>query len=305
MTLARRAFCPHIVVWEAIICTEEAFLRMDLYDQHLHSKHSFDSKADPRENVEAAIERGLSGLTFTEHYDVNPQDWDSCVYDDAAYAETIEGLRREFGDAIFIGKGVEICYQPRRMDHVLEFLEDHSFDLVILSVHYFGEHAVHKRAHWAGIDTAEGTRRYFAHVIEAVRFVGQVQREGSRVFDVLGHLDLVKRYTQRFFGEHDVDACVDLRDEILRGCLAADLTPEINTSTLRQGLDVTMPNLATVRRYAELGGQAMSVGSDAHVSKAIGAGLREAVSMLRDVGIHQLAVFKGRARALVRFDEGR
>ncbi len=277
---------------------------MDLYDQHLHSKHSFDSKADPRENVEAAIERGLSGLTFTEHYDVNPDDWKSCVYDDVAYSEAIEGLRGEYGDAIFIGKGVEICYQPRRMAHVLEFLSEHRFDMVMLSVHYFGEDAVHRRANWASLDVAEGTRRYFAHVLEAARFVQELQGGGKRVFDVLGHLDLVKRYTQRFLGEHDVDACADLRDEILRCCIAADLTPEINTSTLRQGLDETMPNLATVRRYAELGGEAMSVGSDAHVSRAIGEGLDEAVSMLLDAGVGDLVVFKGRERVLVRLDGG-
>lgn len=273
---------------------------MDLYDQHLHSWHSCDSRADPRANVEAAIERGLLGLTFTEHYDVNPKDWDTCVYDDRAYSETIEELRGEFGGAVFIGKGIEICYQPQLMDKILRFLEEHTFDLVMLSVHYFGEQPVHQREHWTGLDVAEGTRRYFERVLEAVRFVREIQAGRKRVFDVLGHLDLVKRYTQRFFGDCEVGACADLRDEILRCCIAADLTPEINTSTLRQNLDETMPDLATVRRYAQLGGTAMSVGSDAHVATAIGEGFDHALSMLRAAGIEQLAVFEARERRLVR-----
>jgi histidinol-phosphatase (PHP family) len=277
---------------------------MDLYDQHLHSRHSFDSKADPREIVEAAIERGLSGVTFTEHYDAHPKDWESCVYEDASYSETIEGLRGEFGDAVFIGKGIEVCYQPRQMEHILRFLEEHTFDLVILSVHYFGEHPVHERGRWAGVGVAEGTRRYFEQVLGAAQFVLDSQGGRDRMFDVLGHLDLVKRYTQRFFGEHDVEACAEIRDEILRCCIAADLTPEINTSTLRQNLDETMPNFGTVRRYAELGGRAMSIGSDAHVATAVGAGLDHAVAMLRNAGIRNLAVFRSRERIPVPLGQG-
>ena len=48
---------------------------MDLYDQHVHSRHSFDSHSEPAACVESAIERGLSGITFTEHFDTHPGDW--------------------------------------------------------------------------------------------------------------------------------------------------------------------------------------------------------------------------------------
>ena len=41
--------------------------RTKLFDQHLHSNHSFDSEADPREAVLAGIDKNLLGMTFTEH----------------------------------------------------------------------------------------------------------------------------------------------------------------------------------------------------------------------------------------------
>jgi histidinol-phosphatase (PHP family) len=269
-----------------------------MFDQHLHSRHSFDSKADPRENVEAAIARGLQGLTFTEHFDTHPDDWSTCVYDDAAYSDAIAALRSDFGDRIFIGKGIEVCFQPRRMDFILDFLARHSFDMVLLSVHYFGELAVHERPSWEGVAPLEGARQYLGNVLRAVEFCERLQGGGKRrVFDVLGHLDLVKRYTQRFFGEHDVSPFAAQIDEILRGCLRADLTPEINTSTLRQGLTQTMPNADAVKRYAELGGAAMSVGSDSHKSADIGAGFDQAAAMLRDAGIPRQAIFRKRDRA--------
>jgi len=266
-----------------------------MFDQHLHSRHSFDCKTEPRANVDAAIAKSLSGLTFTEHFDTHPDDWKACVYNDADYSATIARLREEFAGAIFIGKGIEICYQPATMDFVLDFLDRHRFDLVILSVHYFGGVPVHHREHWEGVDAAEGTRRYLENVREAVRFCERLhRRRGGRVFDVLGHLDLAKRYTKRFLGSYDMSPFGALIDEILSTCVAADLTPEINTSSLRQGLDEPMPNAEAVKRYAALGGKALSLGSDAHRAEDIGAGFDRARTMLRDAGLERIAVFKKR-----------
>jgi len=265
---------------------------MKLYDQHLHSRHSFDSTADPQANVVSAISHGLAGLTFTEHFDPHPQEWPDCIYDDDAYSETIKRLRVGFESDIFIGKGIEIGYCRERMDFVLDFLLRHEFDLVILSVHYFGGRALHVRAQWDGVDPAEGTRRYLESVLEAVRFCRSIHDRRGRVFHVLGHLDLVKRYTRRFFGVYDVSACAELIDDILQACLEARLIPEINTSTLRQDLDEPLPGPGTIARYTHLGGRAMTLGSDAHRSEDIAGGFDHALQLLRAAGIDRIALFE-------------
>lgn len=272
---------------------------MELYDQHLHSHHSFDSQADPIASVERAIEIGLAGLTFTEHFDTHPMDWEGCIYDDEAYSATIKMLRSQFGQQIFVGKGIEVCFQPDRMVFIRDFLDQHEFDVVLLSVHYFGGHPVYKTDAWKGIETATGIERYLEEVLDAARHCEKLNRSGQRVFDVLAHMDFVKRYTQRFFGTHDMSPFGDLFDEIFRTCVAADLVPEINTSTLRQGLGEAMPNQDAVRRYAAAGGVAMSLGSDAHQSQDVGAGFDQAVSMLKEVGIQKTVVFRNRERVEV------
>lgn len=255
-----------------------------------------DSEADPSENVRQAIRAGLAGLTFTEHFDTHPSEWPACRYDYDRIAATIAELRASFGEQIFIGHGIEVCYQPAQMEWVLKYLEDRRFDVVLLSVHWHGGRALHLREHWDGLDADAGTRTYLEAVLEAVDFAGELASRGQRVFDVLGHLDLVKRYTQRFFGRFDVRAHADLVDAILRACVESGLVPEVNLSSLRQGLDEPMPAEWVVRRYAELGGEAMSLGSDAHVPEHVGAGLAEGVAMLRRAGIERLAVFKDRRR---------
>ena len=276
---------------------------LPLFDQHLHSKYSMDSRTEPEANVEAALSRGLSGLTFTEHFDTHPEDWPGCIYNDAAYSDAIRRVRDRYGDRIFIGKGIEVCLQHDKLDFILDFLARHEFDQITMSVHYFGDQAVHQRGNWEGIDAVEGTRRYLETALVAVRTAARLKTERSkRCFDVLGHLDLVKRYTCRYFNSYDVSPCRDLIEDILRACLGADLVPEINTSSLRQGLNETMPGPTTVNRYAQLGGTSMSLGSDSHRADDIGAGFDIATAMLRAAGITNTARFVNRERMEVPLD---
>jgi histidinol-phosphatase (PHP family) len=188
------------------------------------------------------------------------------------------------------------------MDFIVDFLDRHQFDLVLLSVHYFGGRPVHQRASWSGIDAATGTREYLNQVREAARFCERLHRRRGPVFQVLGHLDVVKRYSLRFCGSYDVSPFSELIDEILLACLAADLVPEINTSSLRQGLAETMPNAATVARYAALGGTCVSIGSDAHRPEDIGKNFEQATGMLRAAGIRHLATYQSRRRGLSAYE---
>jgi histidinol-phosphatase (PHP family) len=256
-----------------------------------------DSEADPAENVRSAIRRGLAGVTFTDHFDTHPTEWAGCEYNYDGIARAVKALRQEFGDSVFIGHGIEICYQPDQMEkRIFGYLEEHAFDVVILSVHWFSGRALHIREHWDGLDAEKGTEAYLEAVLDAARFVCDLKRQGRKPFDVLGHLDLVKRYTQRYFQTFDIGSHGDLVDEILRTCLEADLVPEVNLSTLRQNLPEPAPAAWVVRRYAELGGEAMSLGSDAHIPEHVGEGIVEATAMLKREGICKLAVFKSRER---------
>ena len=274
-------------------------MAFELYDNHVHSNLSWDCDTEPRDNVLEAIHRGLAGLTFAEHFDTHPDEWEQCAYDDAAYSATIAALREEFGQQVFIGKGIEVCYQPDNMDFILDFLAGHEFDLVMLSVHWSGGRCLHGREHWQGLDPVAGTRLYLEGVLQAARHCRDLrQRHGRRCFDVLGHLDFVKRYSKRFFDQVCVDEQSDLLDEILRTCLEADLVPEVNTSTLRQGMDEPMPGPRTVQRFADLGGRVMTIGSDAHVAGSVGAGFDQALRILREAGIRRLAVYEKREQRL-------
>ena len=178
---------------------------MNIYDQHLHSNHSFDSSADPAEVCAAAIERGLAGITFTEHFDTHPTEWDQCQFDYAAIAAEHARLRERFGQRLTIGTGIEVCYQPARMDFILNYLAHRYFDLVILSVHWTPHGPIHEKKSWQGLSAQQGTRQYLETVLDAVRYCAQLKKNNASPFHVLGHLDFVKRYTHRWWGQDHIE----------------------------------------------------------------------------------------------------
>jgi len=63
-------------------------------DLHVHSYNSGDNDADPEETIDRAIELGLHGIAFTEHYSYSA-------------SEPVERLREKYGDAILLFRGVE------------------------------------------------------------------------------------------------------------------------------------------------------------------------------------------------------
>ena len=271
---------------------------MKLYDQHVHSEFSFDSAAEMEDVCRCAIERGLAGITFTDHLDTHPTEWPGCTYDHSAQRAQLDVLRDTFGGELWIGHGIEVCYQPERMEFILDYLSRHEFDVVLLSVHWMRGRAVHSEEHWGELSCAQGTRLYLETVRDAARLCVDEKRAGRRPFDVLGHLDFAKRYTLDWWGQSAIEECRDVVDQILATCVEAELIPEINTSPLRNGLSEPMPAAWIVHRYAELGGRCMAVGSDAHRSQQVGADLDRAAALLRSAGLDGQAVFKARERRI-------
>ncbi len=72
---------------------KQSFMKFKI-DLHMHSQNSGDTDADPEEMVLRAIELGLQGIAFTEHYSYQA-------------SEPAERLREKYGNSIMIFRGVE------------------------------------------------------------------------------------------------------------------------------------------------------------------------------------------------------
>ena len=272
---------------------------MKLHDQHLHSRHSVDSKADPVANCEQAGAAGLSGLTFTEHYDPHPTEWSTCQWDYDAIAATVDDLRRRFSPPLTVGLGIEVDYQPRQMEQILAYLDGHAFDVVLLSVHWADGRPLHLRRRWQNRSAATMLDAYLTELHDAAELCRQLAVGGRRPFDVISHFDYVKRYLWSYWNTR-LEAIPPARlDPILQALIAADVIPEINTAGLRRTGAATYPVPAILERYRQLGGRYVSIGSDAHRSEHVGAGFDYAAATLQRIGFTGEAVFHGRRRSVI------
>jgi histidinol-phosphatase (PHP family) len=256
-----------------------------LLDCHLHTgAFSCDAKATLDAFVERGSEMGMAAITTTEHVDFDPNDYCYGFYDLDRHQAQRHERRVVSEDGLTVLIGAEVDYQRRYEDQARAFLAQTEFDLVIGSVHYVRGEIVFVDEFFRRPER-ENVEAYLDEVLNAVN---------SRLFDVIGHLDIVKRYGVQHYGPFDPARYAEPLDAILRACVDTGTGLEINTSGLRGPPKETFPTLPVLRRYRELGGEILTVGSDAHTADDLARGIPQALDLAVAAGFRAIALFVDR-----------
>ncbi len=262
-------------------------------DIHVHSNYSTDSEARMEETVKRAIEIGLPVLCFTDHI-----DWDYPVegltfdFDVKKYFEEIDYLQSKYSDKIDILKGVELGLQPQLADRYRQLLDSHPFDFAIGSQHLVNSMDPYYPETFEGKRDADVFYRYFCDMLEDVR--------AFHSFDSMGHLDYVVRYGKHKAQEYSYHAYAEVIDEILKLMVRYNIAIELNTCGLRKQLGFPNPHPDILRRYHELGGTLVTVGSDSHKPHYLGYGFDTAAKILTSCGFTHYCYFKKRQPKFVK-----
>ena len=256
-------------------------------DYHIHTRFSCDSESEMPSVCEAAIARGMREIAFTDHLDYGPDDVLG-YFQAVEYLAEIERCRARYGDRLTIRTGIEISEPHIFAQETAAVLAEGSFDFVIGSAHYgYGLQCAWK-AHFFEQPLRQAYEAYFRQIVH-------LAAEGD--FDVLGHLDLVKRDARNFDKPYDGPGpCADMIRAALRSIVERGKGIEINTSPLHKGkgMSETCPSIEILRWYRELGGEILTFGSDAHTPDKVGAHFDVALEMARSVGFTRLARFEQR-----------
>jgi histidinol-phosphatase (PHP family) len=111
-----------------------------------------------------------------------------------------------------------------------------------------------------------------------------------RHYSVLAHLDLLSRYDEE--GDYPFENVKEMVAEILKQAIADDKGIEINTASWQYGLKDTQPAREILRLYKDLGGRIITIGSDAHTAKYVGAHIKDAMDILKnEIGFSQICTF--------------
>lgn len=234
---------------------------------------------------QAAVDRGLSEIAFTDHLDFGPDD-SSGYFRAAEYLSAIERCRERYAGRLIVRAGVEVGEPHLFAEQASAVLAESDFDIVLGSAHY----ADGMQAAWMEDFFEQPLRQacesYFSQVVN-------LAAEGE--FDVLAHLDLVKRDARKFGRPYDgPEPYAEMIQAALRSLVERDKGLELNTSPLRRGQPEPCPSLEILRWYRDLGGEILTLGSDAHTPEAVGSDLDVAADMAKAAGFTRLATFRHR-----------
>jgi histidinol-phosphatase (PHP family) len=244
------------------------------------------------DHVRRAAALGLAEVGFCEHQDFDRRDQGYLYLDPERCGREMAAARAAVPD-IRLRQGIEITYQASLEEDCRTWLAGWPWDYVVASVHL-----VDYADGWAIVSEQGAVQAYFeAHSQRQAYlpyFEELLRAARSGLGDVLGHFDLVKRHGVACYGPFQPTLFAEELRTVLRAAIEAGVGLEINTSGLRQLPGEPYPAPTVLRWYRELGGEIVSVGSDAHHVGDLGAGIAAALDLARVAGFRAVATFEGR-----------
>lgn len=254
-----------------------------MFDYHMHSTVSFDAHSTAEEMAQAAVQAGLKEICFTDHIDyevgVEKQTmvFDTEVYNAAYDHLEVPGLK--------IRRGMEFGLKPYNQDQLKKDLQRRHFDFVLGSIHHVDELDIYFEPYWRDKTVAQAVERYLLDTLTCVKVHDD--------YDVLGHLTYISKVAAHPDPKPvHYEQFPELFDEILRTLAQKGKGMEINSSGVDRCGDF-LPMKQFFERFKELGGEIVTIGSDAHDTTRVGQYADRACEILKDV-FGYVCTFEGR-----------
>ena len=267
-------------------------------DLHMHTNSSFDGNYPAAEMCEAAIANDIATIAFTDHFDVDFYEQHNLGVRQQTSYEDIISARDTFADKLQVLVGIEMGQPTYDPELTKKSLDRYNYDFVIGSIHN-----LRKTPDFCELDYKTLTQddvyalldKYFEEELILAKWNG---------FDTLAHLTYPMRYivqSGRF--NTDLSRYDDITDEIFKVLVANGKALEINTSGLRQPIGKTMPTDNYIRRYRELGGELLTLGSDSHFTAHVGANIDDGYAIAEACGFKYVTYFKDRKPVQVKIEK--
>ena len=259
-------------------------------DYHMHTPLCHHAVGEPTEYAAQAVKLGIREIGFSEH---NPMirddfdDWHMFARDLDVYVKKVEQARRDHPQLV-IRLALEIDYIPGQEDWIRDLAARQPWDYLIGAVHYVFDSwdfdNPKKIAEWKRRQPMAVWTEYFERLTQAAE---------SRLFDIIAHADLCKK-----FGFYPKEDCTQLFTRFLQAVKQSGVAMELNTSGLRKECKEIYPSPQIVAMAAQIG-VPITFASDAHAINEVGMNFNEAVALARSAGYTHYCKFKKRKREVV------
>lgn len=265
----------------------------NIIDLHTHTDNSFDGNHSTMFLCETAYMKGLRAVAFTDHLEID--GFYKGHFDRTAIQSYFEvaKARSAFSGKLLVCVGAELGQAIYDKPIAEKLLETMKYDFVIGAIHNLpeAEDFYYMNFDDESIDYMNLLRQYFEWELKLAQWAK---------FDTLAHLTYPLRYIVGNYKKPvDMSVFSEIIDEILLTLIKNEKALEINTAGLRQPIGVTSPDESIVKRYKELGGKLITIGSDAHYAEHLGAGIDKGYELALRCGFDKIAVYQDRVPTLI------
>lgn len=225
-----------------------------IFDSHIHTKFSTDSSMNIKEALTVAKKHSI-GLVITEHMDLNYPEDVGFRFNPKEYFKSYESMR---SDSLLLG--IELGLSNDIIHENKAVIDNYSFDQVIGSIHTLNNEDIGFLSDYDSKPYSEILKNYFTFMEQCIL--------DHPFIDTLAHIDFICRYAPFKDREIYYSKNSDYIDAVLKACIITDTAIEINTRRLNE--KNAFNNLLSIyKRYKELGGTLVTIGSDAHTPHGI------------------------------------
>ena len=270
---------------------------MILCDIHTHSDNSFDAKSSVDAMCEAAVKRGLSVLAVTDHCEAEYiRCGEDCEFGsfDRQIPKSIADIRaaqKKYEGKLKLLCGLELGEPMHDPEQTKQALAYGDFDFVLASVHNLCGRDDFYYMDFKTVDVGEILREYFDELAETAAFPH---------FDSLSHLTYPLRYIVEREGYYpDLTPFEGQIENIFNILIKNKKALEINVSGLFKPIGRTLPDLRLVKKFRDMGGEHITLGTDAHSADMVGKGIVEGVAVAKQAGFSHYTIFENHRPVLI------
>ncbi len=274
-------------------------------DYHMHTEFSGDSETPMEDQIVKSIELGLENICLTDHLDLEyPVQYGFFDLDVENYVRQVLIMKERYKDKINIYLGIEFGLMPeaRIGKKYEELVNKYDFDFILGSVHTINRKDPYFPDYWEGKTPHQGIREYFIEVLENIQLYNE--------YDSLGHLDYIVRYAnmpvhspinkELIINNFDYKEYEEILDEILNHLITHKKSLEVNTAGYKYGLGAPNPQYSVLKRYKEMGGKLITIGSDGHKPEHLAYDFDKVKELLLAVGFENYVIYKDRKADVVK-----
>ncbi|MFU0825325.1 MAG: Histidinol-phosphatase [Clostridium sp.] len=255
-----------------------------MFDTHIHTNFSTDSKMKIEEVLQKMKQENL-GAIITEHMDLNYRDSSMFRIDPEDYFKSYSDYRT---DNLLLG--IEIGMNNKFSHEYKNLVEKYPFDYVLGSLHEMYDTDLYEADE---LYRSKSKKEFYEeYLFEMVSCINE-----HPFIDSLGHIDYICRYAKYEDTEIYYDDYKELIDNVLKTIIDKGIVIELNTRRMENKESVC--NLLKIyKRFKELGGEFLTIGSDAHSAEAIGSYFNIAKEMVETCNL-RMVYFKNRKMELI------